>query len=173
VDGSKAVFDGSPQNGQITKMPRRELKYPAQVEQWLVSCGQKLKTPGKMILIGSGALLWHAAQRGIETPLPENSMDVDPITHDDEVAELCYEGHIGSTFERENGWHINLMPDDALNGLPEEWRSRVYRKEYGVLTVEVPAPEDLLKPKLVRGETRDLAHHQWALYIGLILNERT
>ena len=121
-----------------------------------------------MILIGSGALLWHAAQRGIETPLPENSMDVDPITKDDEVAELCYECHIGSVFERENGWHINLMPDDALEGLPLGWQDRARTKQYGALTVQVPMPEDLLAPKLKRGETRDLAHQQWALYNGLV-----
>jgi S-formylglutathione hydrolase FrmB len=149
-------------------MPRRELKHPAQIEEWLIGWGQKLKAPGKMILIGSGALLWHAAQRGIETPLPENSMDVDPITHDDEVAELCYEGHIGSPFERENGWHINLMPDGALDGLPLDWENRSTRKSYNLLTVEVPAPEDLLAPKTKRGEPRDLAHHQWAVYNGLI-----
>ena len=149
-------------------VPRRELKYPKQVEDWLADMGQKMKGPGNMILIGSGALLWHAAQRGITMPLPENSMDVDPITHDDEVAELCYEGHIGSIFERENGWHINLMPDAALEGLPPDWQSRAARKSYRSLTVEVPAPEDLLTPKLKRGETRDLAHQQWALYNGLV-----
>ena len=77
-------------------MPRRELKYPSQVEQWLVAWGRKLQSPGELILIGSGALLWHAAQKGIETPLPENSMDVDPITQDEEVASLGYEAHIGS-----------------------------------------------------------------------------
>ena len=148
-------------------MPRRELKYPIQVEQWLVDWGQKLKAPGKMILIGSGALLWHAAQRGIATPLPENSMDVDPITQNEEIAELCYEGHIGSPFERENGWHINLMPRGALDGLPVDWQERAATKVYGLLTVEVPMPDDLLAPKLKRGEARDLAHHQWAVYNGL------
>jgi hypothetical protein len=113
-------------------------------------------------------LLWHAAQRGIETPLPENSMDVAPITHDDEIAELCYEAHIGSPFERQNGWHINLLPDGALDGLPSDWQKRSSKKNYGSLTVEVPAPEDLLAPKLKRGEARDLAHHQWTLYNGLV-----
>jgi len=54
-----------------------------------------------MILIGSGALLWHAFQGGIGEPLPENSMDVDPITDSDEVARLCYEALIGSEFEQE------------------------------------------------------------------------
>jgi hypothetical protein len=34
-------------------VPRRELKYPSQVERWLVAWGQKLQKPGKMILIGS------------------------------------------------------------------------------------------------------------------------
>jgi hypothetical protein len=149
-------------------MPRRELKHPRQIEDWLTSWGEKLDRPGTMILIGSGALLWHAAQAGITSPLPENSMDVDPITSDDAVAELCYEAHIGSGFERENGWHINLMPHGALDGLPPGWRERCRRKTYGMLTVEVPSPVDLLAPKLRRGEPRDLAHHQWALYTGLV-----
>jgi hypothetical protein len=37
--------------GQINQMPRRELRSPTQVEQWLADWGQKLKAPGKMILI--------------------------------------------------------------------------------------------------------------------------
>jgi hypothetical protein len=163
--------DGITKLGQIDGMPRRELKYPMQVEEWLADWGSKMKAPGEMILIGSGALLWHAAQRQIEMPLPENSMDVDPITQNDEVAELCYEAHIGSPFERENGWHVNLMPNAALNGLPTDWRQRSSRKSYGLLSLLVPAPKDILVPKLHRGEARDLAHQQWALYNGLIPNE--
>jgi hypothetical protein len=149
-------------------VPRRELKYPAQVERWLIGWGQLVKSQGTMILIGSGALLWHAAQRGIESPLPENSMDVDPITTDNEIAELCYDALIGSPFERANGWHVNLMPPGALEGLPTDWKTRASTKAYRLLTVEVPAAEDLLVPKLKRGEPRDLAHRQWALYNGLI-----
>ena len=45
-------------------MPRRELKHPRQVEDWLVELSEKVTAPAGMILIGSGALLWHAAQRG-------------------------------------------------------------------------------------------------------------
>jgi hypothetical protein len=149
-------------------MPRRELKHPSQVEEWLVEWSEKLASPASMILIGSGALLWHAAQKGIANPLPENSMDVDPITQDEAIAELCYEAHIGSLFEREKGWHINLMPEGALAGLPAGWRTRSSRKIYRLLSVEVPAPIDLLVPKLKRNEPRDLAHYQWALYNGLV-----
>ena len=61
-------------------MPRKELKYPRQIEVWLQSWGERLKEPGSLVLIGSGGLLWHAAQRGLDTALPENSMDVDPVT---------------------------------------------------------------------------------------------
>ena len=165
---SHSPFDAVSGFGQSKQVPRRELKYPDQVEQWLSDWGRKLKAPGNMILIGSGGLLWHAAQSGINSPLPQNSMDVDPITSDDEVAELCYEGHIGSPFERENGWHVNLMPHGALDGLPADWERRSSKKVYDLLSVEVPAPADLLAPKLKRGETRDLAHHQWALYNGLV-----
>jgi hypothetical protein len=148
-------------------MPRRELRYPSQVEQWLAGWGEKLKKPGQMILIGSGGLLWHAAQQGIDTPLPENSMDVDPITGDDEVALLGHEAHIGSAFEKENGWHVNLMPERALEGLPSDWKDRALKKIYGNLTVTVPSPKDLLVPKLNRGERRDLAHAEWTRTLGL------
>jgi len=148
-------------------MPRRELKYPDQVEQWLNAWGQKLQKPGEMVLIGSGGLLWHAAQKGIDTPLSENSMDVDPITLDEEVAALGYEAHIGSSFEQENGWHVNLMPPRALEGLPSDWKHRATSKSYSLLTVIVPSVEDLLSPKLKRGEARDIAHSQWAKSIGL------
>jgi hypothetical protein len=148
-------------------MPRRELKYPAQIEQWLIAWGQKLRTPGEMILIGSGALLWHAAQKGIDVPLSENSMDVDPITQSDEVAALGYEAHIGSSFEQENGWHVNLMPPLALEGLPSDWKSRATTKSYDSLSVIVPSVDDILIPKLKRGEPRDTSHSQWAKSVGL------
>ena len=103
----------------------------------------------------------------LRPPLPENSMDVDPITTDDEVASLGYEAHIGSSFEKENGWHVNLMPPDALSHLPAGWRERVSTKIYGALQVIVPAPGDLLAPKRARGEPRDLAHAEWSHRVGL------
>ena len=104
-------------------MPRRELRYPRQVEDWLSAWGQKLAEPGELVLIGSGALLWHAARIGLEQPLPENSMDVDPVTESEEVALLGYEAMIGSEFEREHGWHVNLMPVAVLVPavIPSKW----------------------------------------------------
>ena len=148
-------------------MPRRELRFPSQIEAWLGSWGNQLHSTGELILIGSGGLLWHAAQKGLETPLPENSMDVDPITTDEEVAALGYEAHIGSSFELDHGWHVNLMPPFALNGLPSDWRDRAVSKRYALLTVIVPSAQDLLVPKLVRAEPRDLAHAQWTRSLGL------
>src|SRR5437667_8288001 len=136
-------------------MPRRELKNPHQVEDWLVELSQQLTQPAEMILIGSGALLWHAFQRGMTEPLPENSMDIDPITNSEEVARLCYEGIIGSEFEQRHGWHINLMPDSVLREFPDGWRSRVTTKSYGPLTVVVLSPADLFIPKRNRNERRD------------------
>jgi len=121
-----------------------------------------------MILIGSGALLWHAAQRGISEGLPENSMDVDPITDSDEIARLCYEAIIGSEFERTHGWHVNLMPDSVLKEFPADWKQRASRKDYQRLLLEVPCPADLLVPKLKRGEPRDHAQAGWAKRIGLL-----
>ena len=149
-------------------MPRRELKYPVQVEAWLEELSRRLTQPGKMTLIGSGALLWHAAQRSIPDPLPENSMDVDPITDSDEIARFCYDAVIGSEFERTHGWHVNLMPGSVLRELPSDWAGRAMKKNYGLLELTVPAPADLLAPKLRRGEPRDVAHAAWAKRVGLL-----
>lgn len=124
--------------------------------------------PGELILIGSGALLWHAHDRQIETELPEASMDVDPITDSDEIAAFCYNAIIGSEFEREHGWHVNLMPYTVLREFPANWRERASRREYGNITLLVPHPDDLLAPKLKRGEPRDVKHFEWARRIGLV-----
>jgi len=143
-------------------MPLRELKNPSQIESWLVEWGGQLTEPGSMVLIGSGALLWHASERKIELPLPENSMDVDPVTESEQVALLGYEAMIGSEFEKSHGWHVNLMPKAVLSEMPSDWESRAQRKAYGLLEVIVPSIGDLLIPKLRRGEPRDKVHAEWA-----------
>ncbi len=149
-------------------MPRKELKYPHQVITWLQEWGGKLTEPAEMILIGSAGLLWHIARIGRDDPLPENSMDVDPITESDAVAELAYDALIGSDFEREHGWHVNLMPRMVLDQLPEGWKDRCFRQVYGNLAVTVPSPADLLAPKLRRNEPRDQQHALLARETGLI-----
>jgi hypothetical protein len=149
-------------------MPRRELKSGKQVADWLGELGASLKAPGNMTLIGSAALLWHAHDRGITSELPEASMDVDPVTDSDEVAMLCYEALIGSEFERTHGWHVNLMPETVLNELPAGWQSHATQKQIGKLNLLVPAPADLLAPKLKRNEPRDRAHADWAKRVGLL-----
>jgi hypothetical protein len=149
-------------------MPRRELKDPSQVEDWVREMSQQLSEKGSMTLIGSGGLLWHAFQKGVSEPLPENSMDVDPVTESDAVARLCYDALIGSEFEQKHGWHVNLMPSSVLREFPEDWKDRATQKEYGLLQLVVPAPDDLLIPKLKRNEPRDRAHANWAERVGLL-----
>ena len=149
-------------------MPRRELKSGKQVADWLDDLGASLKSPGNMKLIGSAALLWHAHDRGIMSELSESSMDVDPVTDSDEVAMLCYEALIGSEFERTHGWHVNLIPESVLRELPDGWKSRATERQIGKLNLLVPAPADLLAPKLKRNEPRDRAHAEWAKRVGLI-----
>jgi hypothetical protein len=149
-------------------MPRRELKHPQQVIDWLKEWGEKLTEPGSMVLIGSAGLLWHVANLGRNDPLPENSMDVDPVTESEAVAELAYEALIGSEFERVHGWHVNLMPAMALDHLPEGWRERGHSAEYGHLSVIIPSVPDLLAPKLRRNEPRDRQHEVFVRSIGLI-----
>jgi hypothetical protein len=149
-------------------MPRRELRNGKQVADWLYELGSKLRQPGRMTLIGSGALLWHAHNQGIGAGLLEASMDVDPITDSDEVATHCYEALIGSEFERIHGWHVNLMPESVLRELPAGWEGRATAKQINQLHLTVPAPSDLLAPKLRRNEPRDRLHADWARSIGLI-----
>ncbi|MBE7496610.1 MAG: hypothetical protein HS117_16840 [Verrucomicrobiaceae bacterium] len=149
-------------------MPRKELKHPHQVVDWLLEWGGQLKEPASMILIGSAGLLWHIARIGRDDPLPENSMDVDPVTDSDAVAELAYDALIGSEFERVHGWHVNLMPHMVLDQFPAGWRERAHTTSYGHLTVIVPAPADLLAPKLRRNEPRDQQHAALAHTAGLL-----
>lgn len=149
-------------------MPRRELKHGRQVEAWVIALSRQITAPAEMILIGSGGLLWHAFQKGITAPLPENSMDVDPVTDSDEIIRLCYDALIGSEFELKHGWHVNLMPALVLREFPGDWESRASQKSYGLLTLTVPAPADLLVPKRRRNEPRDRAHEAWSRQTGLI-----
>jgi len=135
---------------------------------WLEDWGEQLREPANLILIGSGGILWQAANAGHDDALSENSMDVDPITDSEAVAELAYEAMIGSEFEKKHGWHVNLMPDFALRDLPEGWKSRCSRGVYGHLSVEVPSVADLLAPKLKRNEPRDRAHQAYAIALGLL-----
>lgn len=121
-----------------------------------------------MILIGSAALLWHVARIGRDDPLPENSMDVDPVTESEAVAELAYDALIGSEFEKVHGWHVNLMPRMVLEYLPEGWRDRAVMEKYGNLTLVVPSVPDLMAPKQKRGEPRDRQHEQLAKEVGLL-----
>ncbi|MBI2193311.1 MAG: hypothetical protein HYU36_15150 [Planctomycetes bacterium] len=154
-------------------MPLRELRYPWQVQDWLEEWGRRMEAPAEMVLIGSGALLWHAGELGINEPLPENSMDVDTVTDDEAVALLAYDATIGSEFERHHGWHVNLMPEAVLGELPAGWESRASRKAYGPLAVLVPSPPDLLAPKVRRGEPRDIQHAEWARRVGLLPREKS
>ncbi len=149
-------------------MPRRELHHPHQVISWLEEWGGALKEPGCLTLIGSAALLWHVARIGKDIPLPENSMDVDPVTDDESVAELAYDALIGSEFELQHGWHVNLMPRSALNALPDGWKTRASEAVYGKLTVIVPAVPDLMVPKLARAEPRDLHHAAFMRKLDLL-----
>ncbi len=159
-----------PESGDLAfeNMPQRELSRPRQVISWLESWGGILPSECAMTLIGSAALLWHVHRIGKDTSLPENSMDVDPVTSDEDLAVLCYDAVIGSEFEKEHGWHVNLMPAIVLEHLPREWEQRSSVAVYGNLTVTVPAVADLFVPKLKRGEPRDLKQFEFAKQLGLI-----
>jgi hypothetical protein len=149
-------------------MPRRELKHPHQVVEWLREWGRQLREPAAMTLIDSAGLLWHIARIGRDDPLPENSMDADPVTESEAIAEFAYDALIGSDFEHRHGWHINLMPRMVLDALPAGWKDRALGETYGQLRLVMPAPADLLAPKLARNEPRDQQHAALARKVGLI-----
>ena len=69
---------------------------------------------------------------------------------------------IGSEFEKRHGWHVNLMLAAVLSEMPADWMQCASRKQYGLLEVLVPSMDDLLVPKLKRGEPRDKLHAEWA-----------
>ena len=94
-------------------------------------------------------------------------MDVDPVTESEALAWMCYDALIGSEFERVHGWHVNLLPRSVLQEMPDGWEARASRRQYGTLTVVIPAAADLLAPKLRRNEPRDRAHAAWAQRLGL------
>jgi hypothetical protein len=149
-------------------MPRRELRNGRQVCDWIASVAVAIRQPANLTLIGSAALLWHAAHQRLDAELPEASMDIDTITDSDEVASLCYECLIGSEFERRHGWHVNLVPDVVLRQFPKGWQERATVEIHAQLTLTVPAPVDILKAKLRRGDPRDKAQSAWARLIGLV-----
>ena len=60
------------------------------------------------------------------------------------------------------------MPDTVLGEFPADWKTRATVRRLRLLTVTVPAPEDLLLPKLKRNEPRDIKHWEWAKEIGLL-----
>ncbi|MBI4324135.1 MAG: hypothetical protein HY674_02610, partial [Chloroflexi bacterium] len=95
-------------------MPRRELSSGKLVADWIIQLAESLQQPGQMILIGSAELLWHSYRRGLAAELPEASRAVDLVTDSDEIARYCYECLIGSEFEKQHGWHVNLRPDIVL-----------------------------------------------------------
>ena len=146
---------------------RKELDHPAQIREWLEGWSSLITEPAMMVLIGSGAILLHAHLRGSNEPLHSKSHDVDSVTDSEKVAELCYEAIVGSDFEFKHGWHVNIMPNQVLDTLPAGWESRAQKVAFGNLCVVLPSMNDLLKPKLARGEPRDFEHARYALGLNL------
>lgn len=154
IPGNNAPLDG--------------LRSSRQVKDWLLEWGRDIDH-SKMILIGSAALLCQASRiLGHEVELPENSMDVDVVTDDDKVAALGYASIIGSPFEKSHGFHVNLMPNEALLTLPQEWESRSSTEKYGGLSVVIPSIADILAAKMKVGRPRDYQQYAWAKELGLL-----
>ncbi|HUB66416.1 MAG TPA: hypothetical protein VL981_02890 [Candidatus Methylacidiphilales bacterium] len=152
-------------------MPRRELRYPSQIERWLAGWGGKLNKPAQIILIGSGGLLRHAAQREIDTPQPENSMDVDPITMDDEVALFGYEPISARlSGKKTNGPSISCrmdaclgpMLDSGMPGLLYVWEhpEHPHRERFKENRALI---EGLLECKDPRSYAESVACEKWSL----------
>lgn len=142
------------------------------MDAWLREAATHAGPGATVTLVGFGGLLWLAHRRNPDHPAPAMmSMDIDPVTDDEQIAEFGYDCVIGSAFELEHGFHINLMPKVVLREMPDGWEARAAHERYGDLTVIVPSARDLLAPKMRRGEPRDRAHLRWAEEAGLIDRE--
>ncbi len=119
---------------------KRELRSSSQIKHWLEVWGSELHEPAQLVLIGSGALLLHAAIRSHEVPLRSSSSDVDFTSGSDLVLERGYDSGVGSAFEGEHGWHINVMPNSALEGLFDWYNLQEYCKLWGAMCMwKIPA----------------------------------
>jgi len=98
-------------------------------------------------------------------------MDVVPVTSDEDLAAPCYDAMIGSEFEQEHGWHVNLMSEMVLDSFPAGWQGRSSSAVDGELRVVVPAVADLFVPKLKRREPRGLQQFDYAKALHLIGDE--
>ena len=90
--------------------------------------GRELEGAGRF---GVDRIGWAVVARGSAwagDSAAENSMDVDPVTTSQAVALLGYEAMIGSEFEKEHGWHVNLMPAVVLKEMPDGWEKELPEK---------------------------------------------
>jgi len=139
-------------------MPRRELKYPHQVEEWLMEMGRQVTQPGQMILIGSGGLLWHAAQRGIEEPLPETQHGCGPDSPTQMKSRaFAIKRLLGVNSSKLMGWHVKLGCQNRCCA-SFRWIGKTARPQALTATARHSAgTADLLIPKS-SGANREIAH---------------
>ena len=60
------------------------------------------------------------------------------MTDSDEIARHCYDALIGTPFEEEHGWHVNLMPNAGLKEFPEDWEICAITKQFKLLEAVSP-----------------------------------
>ena len=112
----------------------------------------------RIFILGSSSILVSFPELG-EAGLLDNTFDadllLDPITKG--ISDLLKEAiGEGSLFEKERGYHANILHPSIAETLPPGWEGRLVAVE-GVDNVFALEPLDLAAVKIVVGREKDLA----------------
>lgn len=124
----------------------------------------------KVFVLGSSSLLASFPELGEESLL-DNTFDadllLDPITKG--ISDLLKEAiGEGSLFEKERGYHADILHPSIVETLPPGWEGRLVEGFDNVFALE---PLDLAVVKIVVGREKDLALVRGLLELGKICVE--
>ncbi|MEI8293277.1 MAG: DUF6036 family nucleotidyltransferase [bacterium] len=126
----------------------------------------------KIFVLGSSSILASFPELG-EAGLLDNTFDADfllePVTKG--IADLLMEAiGEGSLFEKEKGYHADILHPSIVETLPPGWKERLVEVK-GFDNVFALEPLDLAVVKIVVGREKDLALVRGLLALGKISAE--
>jgi hypothetical protein len=140
----------------------------------LLDSVRALARPRRIVVLGSSSLLPKNPQLGEPGQPLEISLDadflLDPI--DESIARMLDEAvGQGSLFDRQNGYHVDLLLPSITETLPAGWESRILPVT-GFDNVFSLDPYDLALVKLVVGREKDLELLRAMLRLGIVEPEK-
>ncbi|MBI4025054.1 MAG: hypothetical protein HY360_08740 [Verrucomicrobia bacterium] len=133
-----------------------------------------LSHPRRIVLLGSSSLLPTAPQLGEPGQPLEFSNDadllLDPVNQ--EMANMLMEAvGSGSLFEKQNGYHADILRPQTIETLPTGWETRLHPVS-GYDHVFTLDPYDLAIVKLMIGRKKDLDLLRALLALKIIAPDR-